>query len=203
MKKLLPLLLITCVFASCYTLYPPTVSVNPTISQYRYVYIIPTSAVTSGTSYTGTGYYTGVYGAGITKSINPADVIAGDLMQRGYAILPNLQEDKLEKTVSVYEDDLDKTVSVYAEELTQKGNYESDEEQWNAIVISSGNENLLNAEVYYNHTTKTKITTFTVDNVGKISLTAINVPDDAVDTYKAATGFSTVANKIYPLSDIE
>lgn len=31
----------------------------------------------------------------------------------------------------------------------------------------------------------------------------IYVPDDAVDTYKAATGFSTVANKIYPLSDIE
>lgn len=101
MKKLLPLLLITCVFSSCYTLYPPTVSVNPTISQYRYVYIIPTSAVTSGTSYTGTGYYTGVYGAGITKSINPADVIAGDLMQRGYAILPNLHEDKLEKTLVV------------------------------------------------------------------------------------------------------
>ena len=31
----------------------------------------------------------------------------------------------------------------------------------------------------------------------------IYVPDDAVDTYKAATGFSAVADKIYPLSDIE
>ena len=31
----------------------------------------------------------------------------------------------------------------------------------------------------------------------------IYVPDDAVDTYKATTDFSAVADKIYPLSDIE
>ena len=58
--------------------------------------------------------------------------------------------------------------------------YEGTESDWKKISVDEGNEYLLNATIHYNQTTKTKITDLTVDNTGKITLTAINVPTDAV-----------------------
>lgn len=89
MKKILSLFIFACCFTSCsIQLLAPTVSVNPSIVKYKYAYIIPTNTITggyiSGDSYSTSGY---------TKSTNPANVIAGVLMEKGYVILPEIQDE--------------------------------------------------------------------------------------------------------------
>lgn len=113
MKKILSLLFITCSINSCsYQLLAPIVSVHPTITHYAYVYIIPTNTITSGYDY---DYSNSYLPSGITKSINPADIIAGDLMQRGYAVLPSLQEQNINKTMVVsYGETGTRTIGLFA-----------------------------------------------------------------------------------------
>lgn len=91
------------VTAGCgtYQLLPPTVMVQPTITQYRYAYIIPTVSVTTSTTHIYSGPYTGTTGFGHSETMNPADVIAGNLMQRGYGILPELNDALLDQTIVV------------------------------------------------------------------------------------------------------
>lgn len=81
---------------SCYTLQVPTTSNSGKLQNYPYVYVIPTSGVSSNSGVYGNQY--GVYG-GQTTTTNPSEVIAGYLMKRGYSILPevtpNLQSSTL------------------------------------------------------------------------------------------------------------
>lgn len=93
LKRFLFLISATLCLVGCnYQLYAPIVEVKPAIAKYRYAYIIPTGSVTSGLSSEGDGY---------TKSISPSEVIAGDLMQRGYSILPQINQDLIDKTMIV------------------------------------------------------------------------------------------------------
>lgn len=97
MKKILSLLLISCCISSCSVqLMAPTVSVHPSIAKYKYAYIIPTNTITGG-------YISGDSNStsGYTKSTNPANVIAGVLMEKGYTILPEIQERFKENTIVV------------------------------------------------------------------------------------------------------
>ena len=88
---------ISCLFCSCSTqLQIPTTQVHPSFYNYRYVYIIPTNTITGG-HISGNNYGT----SGFTNSTNPANVIAGVLMEKGYSILPRVQEDFLDKTLVV------------------------------------------------------------------------------------------------------
>lgn len=89
-----------CLVGCSRVIYAPVVEVRPAIAKYRYVYIVPTSGLTSGYSYV-TSSSGAVYGGGKTSTINPSDVISGDLMARGYAILPELNEELLDKTMVV------------------------------------------------------------------------------------------------------
>lgn len=95
--------LIACVllfgFASCGGLQPVQVSVQPNFYKYRYVYVMPTGSVTasSGVYSTSSGYVSG----GVTRSVNPTDIITGYLMRKGMNILPALDQNKLSETMVV------------------------------------------------------------------------------------------------------
>jgi hypothetical protein len=97
MKKVLVMMMIGLCFSACSTtLQVPVVQVNPAIQQYKYVYIIPTNTIIGG-------YVSGGESStsGYTKSTNPANVIAGALMERGYIILPQIQDEFKDKTMVV------------------------------------------------------------------------------------------------------
>ena len=97
MKKIV-IFFFALVATACSSLKPTTCSVQPTFYKYRYVYIMPTGSVTGST-----GVYTSyvdnrVYG-GKTRTANPADLMSGILMQKGFTILPQLDQNKLAETL--------------------------------------------------------------------------------------------------------
>ena len=100
MKKLVLCALIAMfAFASCgVMLNAPVASVKSNLYKYSYVYVVPTSGVTSSSGVSENIW--GVYG-GQTKTINPSEVISGYLMKIGYTPLPNITEELVEKTLVV------------------------------------------------------------------------------------------------------
>ena len=96
MKKIL-LFFIALAATACSALKPTTCSVQPTFYKYRYVYIMPTGSVTGSTGVhtIDRTYVTG----GVTKTTNPADLMSGYLMQKGFVILPQLDQNKLSETL--------------------------------------------------------------------------------------------------------
>lgn len=99
MKKILLLSCITLIITACSTLKPVTYTVNPKLFNYRYVYIMQTGSVTGSSE-----LYTlddGIILGGTTTSANPTDIISGYLMQKGYVIIPQLDEKKLSETLVV------------------------------------------------------------------------------------------------------
>ena len=83
---------------ACGALKPTTCSVQPTFYKYRYVYIMPTGSVTGST-----GVYTSyiddrVHG-GVTRTTNPSDIMSGMLMQKGFIVVPQLDQNKLAGTL--------------------------------------------------------------------------------------------------------
>ena len=98
MKKVL-LFFVVALFTACSALKPVTYSVQPTLFNYKYVYIMQTGSVTGSSD-----IYTldnGIIMGGVTNSTNPTDVMSGYLMQKGYTILPQLNENKLSETLVV------------------------------------------------------------------------------------------------------
>ncbi|HCS87709.1 MAG TPA: hypothetical protein DIW30_04665 [Bacteroidales bacterium] len=73
---------------------------RPTLSRYHYVYIIPTSSSTSG-SFAAIPMYGGSFVGGSSNSVNPADIISGYIMQKGYVLLPELKDELSEKTMVI------------------------------------------------------------------------------------------------------
>ena len=65
------------------TLLPVSITKNSGLSEYKYVYITPTSGITSTTGGVYGGSY-GVYGSTQTKSIYPSDIIAGIMIKKGF-----------------------------------------------------------------------------------------------------------------------
>lgn len=97
MKKIV-LFFIALAATACGALKPTTCSVQPTFYQYRYVYIMPTGSVTGST-----GVYTSIdrdyVSGGVTRTTNPADMMSGYLMQKGFTVLPQLDQNKLAETL--------------------------------------------------------------------------------------------------------
>ncbi len=88
-------------FASCgVMLKTPVASVKSNVYKYNYVYVVPTSGVTSSSGVSGGQFGLGVYG-GQTKTVNPSEVISGYLMKIGYTPIPSIIEDLAEKTLVV------------------------------------------------------------------------------------------------------
>ena len=97
MKKLL-FFFAALALTACGALKPTTCSVQPTFYKYRYVYIMPTGSVTGSTSVY-TSYVDNRVHGGKTKTANPADLMSGILMQKGFTILPQLDPNKLAETL--------------------------------------------------------------------------------------------------------
>ena len=100
MRKLLILLAIITALAGCGTTSStvPTAKISGDLSRYQYVYVVPTSGVTSGGGVYSTG--NGVYG-GDTHTVNPSELITGYLMKLGYSVLPSIVPDLAEHTIVV------------------------------------------------------------------------------------------------------
>lgn len=86
--------------SSCVSLKPTIVTRNSSFDGYRYVYIMPTSELTSSTGSV-YGSTSGTYGLSQTKSINPSDVIAGYLLKKGFIRLPEINPELNSETIVV------------------------------------------------------------------------------------------------------
>ncbi len=76
----------------------PTVQKAPTFDKYRYAYITPTQAITS----TPTAGFTSFWGYNnIQNAVNPADIISGILIKRGYIIIPEIAPELKAETIIV------------------------------------------------------------------------------------------------------
>ena len=98
LKLLFLLILLPFIFISCsYTLLQPTVINKGDINQYSYFFIQPTETLTSGAG--GTDYFGNYYSQ--QKSINPADIITGFLVKKGFVKLLKIDKELLNKTLIV------------------------------------------------------------------------------------------------------
>ena len=82
------------------TLLPVSVTKNSGLSEYKYVYITPTSGITSTTGGVYGGSY-GVYGSTQTKSIYPSDIIAGIMIKKGFTQVPNITPEIATQTLII------------------------------------------------------------------------------------------------------
>lgn len=99
MKKLLLLAIVPLLLTGCGAMLKvPTADIKGNVYKYNYVYVIPTSGVTSSPGVYGNQY--GVYG-GSTKTVNPSEVISGYLMKKGYTTLPNVDPNLADNTMIV------------------------------------------------------------------------------------------------------
>ena len=80
------------IFNSCGTLKAPTIIKNESIEGYKYVCITPTKELSSSV---------GVNGMTTTRSVNPSDIIAGELIKRGFIIIPELKSELNDKTLII------------------------------------------------------------------------------------------------------
>ena len=78
------------------TLMAPTVNVTIPLNGYKYFYVTPTEEKSSTSGYV----YNGIDGS-TTHSVNPADIITGCLVKRGYTRVPDLKEENLDRTFVV------------------------------------------------------------------------------------------------------
>ena len=85
---------------SCTPLRLPVIVKNAPIETYKYAYISPTKELTSSSGGTYGGQY-GIYGSSTTKSVNPSDVIAGELIKEGFIIVPELKSELSNETLIV------------------------------------------------------------------------------------------------------
>lgn len=101
--KHLKLLLLTAgvlMFNGCASMRAPIIQKIAPMDSYRYVYITPTTELTSSSSGVYGNQY-GVYGGSTTKSLNPSDVISGILIKHGYIRLPELNPQLIDETLIV------------------------------------------------------------------------------------------------------
>lgn len=103
MKQLRFIIAMCCLLllSSCAaTLLPVSVTRNSTLDGYKYVYITPTSGITSTTGGVYGGSY-GVYGSTQTKSIYPSDIIAGIMIKKGFTQVPNITPEIATQTLII------------------------------------------------------------------------------------------------------
>lgn len=85
--------LLSFIFASC-AMHKPVINIIEPIDSYKYVYITPTSELTSSSGVYGSNY-------GVTKSVNPGDLISGILIKHGFIRLPELNPQLASETLIV------------------------------------------------------------------------------------------------------
>ena len=103
LKKLVSAICLVLSMNACAPLSPlrtPVIVKNAPIETFKYVYVSPTKELISSTSSTSGGQYY-ISSSSTTKSVNPSDVIAGILIQKGYVILPELNPELAKETLIV------------------------------------------------------------------------------------------------------
>jgi len=98
--RLLAIFILSILFFGCAVLNPVSVIKNRSLENFKYVYISPTSRLTSSSGSLYGGAY-GVYGGTTSKSVNPADVISGILTKKGFIRLPELKSELSDETIIV------------------------------------------------------------------------------------------------------
>ena len=98
--KILSIIITSVLINSCAPLKVPAVVKNNTIEGYKYIYITPTSNLTSSAGGVYGGQY-GTYGSTTSKSVNPSDVISGILTKEGFIRLPNLKSELIDETIII------------------------------------------------------------------------------------------------------
>ena len=78
----------------------PVVTKNGSLSNYKYVYITPTTERTSSSAAIYGNKY-GSYGGAETKSLIPSDVISGFMLKKGFVRLPQLDPELLDETLII------------------------------------------------------------------------------------------------------
>lgn len=99
--KLTLALLLAAVVSSCTVLHPVEINRVDALDNYNYVYIVPTGEVTDGTSDVYADSDATFFGSTETRSVNPADLIAGYLMKRGFMRLSEPNPELLNQTLIV------------------------------------------------------------------------------------------------------
>lgn len=94
------IMFIPLLFTSCGSLNPPTVVKYAPVERFIYAYVTPTVELTSSTGGAYGSLY-GVYGTTMTKTVNPSDVIAGELIKEGFVIIPEIKPELADKTLIV------------------------------------------------------------------------------------------------------
>ena len=91
---------LTCFLTGCsITLMPVSIQHSESLFNYKYFYIQPTGTVNSTPA---SGVVVGnMVLSGDSKSINPGDIIAGQLIKAGFVRVPELREDIRETTFIV------------------------------------------------------------------------------------------------------
>ena len=103
MRRILAFLLCgltTIVITGCGVPKYATISNQPDLSKYKYVYITPTGGKNSVTGGTYSNEF-GVYGSTSSKSTSPSDLIAGRFMKQGFVRLPEISEVQKQQTLVV------------------------------------------------------------------------------------------------------
>ena len=86
MKKFLLCVVFGFLFCGCFAILEPAQTKHfKDIKAYDYAYLNATQTLNSGVGAGAYGYYGGSYS--VSKSINPADMIAGILMKKGFIIV--------------------------------------------------------------------------------------------------------------------
>ena len=103
MKKTYSILL-CCVgmllFTSCLSIAPTSITRNGSLDGYRYFYVTPTAERNSVNGDTW-GDRHSTYGSTSSSSVNPADLIAGYLMSRGYVRVPEVKKEDAAQTMVI------------------------------------------------------------------------------------------------------
>ena len=103
MKKIYSFLLLCAgvlLFTSCLSVAPTSISRNGSLEGYRYFYVTPTAERSSVNGDTW-GTRGNTYGTTTSSSVNPADLIAGYLMGRGYVRVPEVKKEDAAQTMVI------------------------------------------------------------------------------------------------------
>ena len=98
--KFFAIIFLSVLVSNCSPLKPPTITKNDSIEKYKYVFVTPTSSLTSTSGNVYGGRYS-AYGSTNTKTVNPSDIIKGSLLKNGFIILPELKNEFAEETLII------------------------------------------------------------------------------------------------------
>lgn len=96
-SRILTIIMSLFLLSSCgVKLLAPSVTITKPLYGYKYFYVTATEEKTSTSGYV----YDGI-GSSKTRSVNPADIISGSLISKGFTKVPELKSENLDRTFIV------------------------------------------------------------------------------------------------------